>query len=96
MHYSPPVRSSLTITAPPVLCQLQSGIGTYTIPQIATPLYAGVSKALDEAIAWNLNAHVMGMPLGQSSYSCQTLNANAGGYEFLMSNCEFDYLQKLS
>ncbi|KZT73241.1 hypothetical protein DAEQUDRAFT_762176 [Daedalea quercina L-15889] len=38
----------------------QSGIGTYTIPQIATPLYAGVSKALDEMIAWNLNAHVMG------------------------------------
>ena len=42
---------------------MQSGIGTYTIPQIATPLYAGVSKALDEMIAWNLNAHVMGTPL---------------------------------
>ncbi|KAH9837370.1 uncharacterized protein C8Q71DRAFT_598878 [Rhodofomes roseus] len=38
----------------------QSGIGTYTIPEIATPLYAGISKTLDEMIAWNLNAHVMG------------------------------------
>ncbi|KAJ3520999.1 hypothetical protein NM688_g9077 [Phlebia brevispora] len=38
----------------------QAGIGTYTIPQIATPFYAKVSKAMDAAIAWNLDAHVMG------------------------------------
>ncbi|KAF9257707.1 hypothetical protein L218DRAFT_1016003 [Marasmius fiardii PR-910] len=38
----------------------QAGIGTYTNPQIATPIGAKVSKALDEAIAWNLDAHVMG------------------------------------
>ncbi|KAL0577577.1 hypothetical protein V5O48_004409 [Marasmius crinis-equi] len=37
----------------------QAGIGTYTTPQIATPLMARISKALDEAIAWNLDAHVM-------------------------------------
>ncbi|KAI0070724.1 hypothetical protein K474DRAFT_1713099 [Panus rudis PR-1116 ss-1] len=37
----------------------QAGIGTYTIPQIATPLMAKVSRSLDEAIAWNLDAHVM-------------------------------------
>ncbi|KAJ3802202.1 hypothetical protein GGU11DRAFT_673408 [Lentinula aff. detonsa] len=38
----------------------QAGIGTYTTPQVATPLMAKFSKALDEAIAWNLHAHVMG------------------------------------
>ncbi|KAG7086992.1 hypothetical protein E1B28_012970 [Marasmius oreades] len=38
----------------------QAGIGTYTTPQVATPLMAKISKALDEAIAWNLDAHVMG------------------------------------
>jgi len=37
----------------------QAGIGTYTSPQVATPLAAKVSKILDEAIAWNLSAHVM-------------------------------------
>ena len=37
----------------------QSGIGTYTIPQIATPLYAKTSKALDLMFANNLNYHVM-------------------------------------
>ena len=39
---------------------LQAGIGTYTIPQVATPMMAKVEKTLDEMIAWNLNAHVMG------------------------------------
>ncbi|KAI0319543.1 hypothetical protein OF83DRAFT_1170095, partial [Amylostereum chailletii] len=38
----------------------QAGIGTYTIPQIATPLMAKISKAIDMAVANNLNAHVMG------------------------------------
>ncbi|KAJ8096302.1 hypothetical protein PM082_011457 [Marasmius tenuissimus] len=37
----------------------QAGIGTYTTPEIATPLMAKISKSLDEAVAWNLNAHVM-------------------------------------
>ncbi|KAF9461536.1 hypothetical protein BDZ94DRAFT_1167539 [Collybia nuda] len=37
----------------------QAGIGTYTSPNIATPLAASVSKILDEAIAWNFSAHVM-------------------------------------
>lgn len=40
---------------------LKAGIGTYTIPQIATPGYAKVSKMMDMAIAQNLDAHVMGM-----------------------------------
>lgn len=39
----------------------KAGIGTYTIPQIATPAYAKVSKMMDMAIAQNLDAHVMGM-----------------------------------
>ncbi|GJJ14558.1 hypothetical protein Clacol_008823 [Clathrus columnatus] len=38
----------------------QAGIGTYTVPQIATPFMASVSKTLDMMIAWNLDAHVMG------------------------------------
>ncbi|KDQ32069.1 hypothetical protein PLEOSDRAFT_1111081 [Pleurotus ostreatus PC15] len=37
----------------------QAGIGTYTSPNIATPLMAKVSKTLDEMIAWNLGRHVM-------------------------------------
>ncbi|KAF8879291.1 hypothetical protein BD779DRAFT_1447023, partial [Infundibulicybe gibba] len=37
----------------------QAGIGTYTTPEIATPLAAKFSKSLDEAVAWNLHAHVM-------------------------------------
>ncbi|KAI0094239.1 hypothetical protein BDY19DRAFT_880415 [Irpex rosettiformis] len=36
----------------------QAGIGTYTAPRFATPSTAKVSKLLDEAIAWNLHAHV--------------------------------------
>ncbi|KAF5386315.1 hypothetical protein D9757_008613 [Collybiopsis confluens] len=40
-------------------CLLQAGIGTYTAPQVATPLVAKFSKAVDDAIAWNLHAHVM-------------------------------------
>jgi uncharacterized protein (DUF2235 family) len=38
----------------------QAGIGTYTSPQIATPFWSKISKFIDEAIAWDLNAHVMG------------------------------------
>ncbi|KAF7353957.1 DUF2235 domain-containing protein [Mycena venus] len=38
----------------------QAGIGTYTTPQIATPFFSKISKFIDEAIAWNLDAHVMG------------------------------------
>ncbi|KAF8662081.1 hypothetical protein AX16_001191 [Volvariella volvacea WC 439] len=37
----------------------QAGIGTYTSPQFATPLASKVSKSLDEAVAWNLDEHVM-------------------------------------
>ncbi|RDB14966.1 hypothetical protein Hypma_016149 [Hypsizygus marmoreus] len=37
----------------------QAGIGTYTSPEVATPLAAKISKTLDEAVAWNLSAHVM-------------------------------------
>ncbi|KAH7926861.1 hypothetical protein BV22DRAFT_1008135 [Leucogyrophana mollusca] len=38
----------------------QAGIGTYTIPQIATPVMAGLSKTLDMMVGKHLNAHVMG------------------------------------
>jgi len=38
----------------------QAGIGTYTIPEIATPLFAKISKKIDTAIAWDLDAHIMG------------------------------------
>ncbi|KAJ7114597.1 hypothetical protein C8R43DRAFT_902991 [Mycena crocata] len=46
----------------------QAGIGTYNTPEIATPMMSKLSKVhklitlqfVDEAIAWNLHAHVMG------------------------------------
>ncbi|KAH9960918.1 hypothetical protein BC827DRAFT_1206197 [Russula dissimulans] len=37
----------------------QAGIGTYTIPEIATPLMARISKTMDMAIGNHLDAHVM-------------------------------------
>jgi len=37
----------------------QSGIGTYTVPQISNPIMSKFSKIMDLAIAWNLDAHVM-------------------------------------
>lgn len=42
------------------LCYYQAGIGTYTIPQIATPLYSKMSKTLDMMVGMSLNHHVMG------------------------------------
>ncbi|KAL5514281.1 hypothetical protein ACEPAG_2369 [Sanghuangporus baumii] len=41
------------------LVYYQSGIGTYSIPQVATPLFTKVSKTLDLMFANNLNHHVM-------------------------------------
>ncbi|KAG8219249.1 hypothetical protein J3R82DRAFT_88 [Butyriboletus roseoflavus] len=38
----------------------QAGIGTYTIPQIATPFMAKLSKTIDMMIGIHLDAHVMG------------------------------------
>ncbi|KAF8491994.1 hypothetical protein F5888DRAFT_1619394 [Russula emetica] len=38
----------------------QAGIGTYTIPEIATPFWSNVQKTIDAAIANHLDAHVMG------------------------------------
>ncbi|KAF8962961.1 hypothetical protein BDZ97DRAFT_1920088 [Flammula alnicola] len=42
------------------LVYYQAGIGTYTSPQIATPLASSISKSLDMAVAWNIDAHIMG------------------------------------
>jgi len=42
------------------LVYYQAGIGTYTSPQIATPLASKISQSLDMAVAWNLDAHIMG------------------------------------
>ncbi|KAE9399827.1 hypothetical protein BT96DRAFT_820106 [Gymnopus androsaceus JB14] len=56
------------------LVYYQAGIGTYTSPQIATPLASRMltirydGQTIDMAIGWYLHAHVM------------------GGYEFLMQN----------
>ncbi|KAF8435755.1 hypothetical protein L210DRAFT_3484163 [Boletus edulis BED1] len=38
----------------------QAGIGTYTIPQIATPFMAKLMKTLDMMLGSHLDAHVMG------------------------------------
>jgi uncharacterized protein (DUF2235 family) len=45
------------------LVYYQAGIGTYTIPEIATPLVAKWKKTVDMAIATYLDAHVMGASL---------------------------------
>lgn len=37
---------------------LQTGIGTYTDPNAATPMSSSVAKMADEAVAWYLDAHV--------------------------------------
>jgi len=37
----------------------QAGIGTHGNRLLATPLASKISKSMDEAIAWNLSAHVM-------------------------------------
>ncbi|KAF8889443.1 hypothetical protein CPB84DRAFT_1448736 [Gymnopilus junonius] len=42
------------------LVYYQAGIGTYTVPEIATPMMSKLSQTLDMAIAWNLDAHIMG------------------------------------
>ncbi|KAJ7482979.1 hypothetical protein B0H11DRAFT_2021670 [Mycena galericulata] len=42
------------------LVYYQAGIGTYTTPEIATPFWSKINQFVDEAIAWNLDAHVMG------------------------------------
>jgi len=41
------------------LVYYQAGIGTYTSPQIATPLASRMAKTIDMAIGWYLDAHVM-------------------------------------
>ncbi|KAI0640161.1 hypothetical protein C8Q77DRAFT_1044697 [Trametes polyzona] len=50
----------------------QTGIGTYTTPQLTTTVGRAVSKTLDEMVAWNLDAHVM------SGYEFLMQNYEAG------------------
>ncbi|KAH9854307.1 hypothetical protein C2E23DRAFT_883906 [Lenzites betulinus] len=50
----------------------QSGIGTYTTPQVASPLQAKIDKLLDDMVAWNLSSHV------QSGYEFIMQNYQAG------------------
>lgn len=38
----------------------QAGIGTYTSSKAATPFMSSLQRTLDEMVAWNLDAHVMG------------------------------------
>ncbi|KAH8987362.1 hypothetical protein EDB86DRAFT_2808911 [Lactarius hatsudake] len=42
------------------LTYYQAGIGTYTIPEVATPFMAKVKRGIDMAIGSHLDAHVMG------------------------------------
>ena len=50
-------------------------------------LSRGRNKTLDEMLAWNLDAHVMGMCHDFDFGAKIVLNKFAGGYEFLMQNC---------
>ncbi|KAI5119043.1 hypothetical protein M0805_005909 [Coniferiporia weirii] len=42
------------------MCYYQTGIGTYETPGLLTPLSMWVAKIADEAVAWYLDAHIMG------------------------------------
>ncbi|KZP04649.1 hypothetical protein FIBSPDRAFT_391183 [Athelia psychrophila] len=42
------------------LVYYQAGIGTYTIPEIASPISASIQKLFDTMIGINLHAHIMG------------------------------------
>lgn len=44
-------------------------------------------KMLDEAIAWNLDSHVMGSSLLDKRAALNLHIGPIGGYEFLMQNC---------
>jgi uncharacterized protein (DUF2235 family) len=72
------------------MCYYQAGIGTYTTPEIATPMMAKLSKTLDMMVAWNLDAHVMGEPVFRLLTSRLTISPD--GYQFLMQNCEYRVL----
>ena len=64
----------------------KAGIGTYTIPEIATPFWANVSKTVDMMFGSHLDAHIMGKIY--SALPGDVTNAlNLAGYEFLMQNC---------
>ncbi|KAG2353990.1 hypothetical protein BDR07DRAFT_1495259 [Suillus spraguei] len=52
---------------PSQMVYYQAGIGTYTIPEIATPMMANISKTIDMMIGNHLNAHDM-------SFSCRIVN----------------------
>ncbi|KAF5317488.1 hypothetical protein D9619_013150 [Psilocybe cf. subviscida] len=54
------------------LVYYQAGIGTYTPPEIATPLVSKISKTLDMMVAWNIDAHIM------SGYEFLMQNYRAG------------------
>ncbi|KAF9220931.1 hypothetical protein BS17DRAFT_786233 [Gyrodon lividus] len=38
----------------------QAGVGTYIAPGVVSPLWTPLAELLDEAVAWYLDAHVMG------------------------------------
>ncbi|KIK99629.1 hypothetical protein PAXRUDRAFT_822546 [Paxillus rubicundulus Ve08.2h10] len=42
------------------LVYYQAGIGTYFAPGVVSPLWTPLAQLLDEAVAWYLDAHVMG------------------------------------
>jgi Uncharacterized alpha/beta hydrolase domain (DUF2235) len=57
-------------------------------PQVATPFAAKISKALDEAVAWNLQSHVMGMFMVFWQFTRSLIMfVSSDGYEFLMQSC---------
>jgi hypothetical protein len=66
----------------------QAGIGTYSIPEMATPMMAKVSKTVDMMIGNHLNAHVMGQYFIHLLLPYSVANIKIGGYEFLMQNCK--------
>ena len=57
--------------------------------EVSHLLFRSFFQTLDEAVAWNLNAHVMGTL--HSMYDDHQLKEPPAGYEFLMQNCTYRF-----
>lgn len=56
---------------------------------------AKLSKTLDMMVGSHLNAHVMGRLFPLDFFTRLTHRQILGGYEFLMQNCTWDFLNSV-
>lgn len=63
VYYQVIFLSSLRVKSPSSCTFVQAGIGTYTSSVLKTPVVEGVSKLLDQMVAYNLDDHIKGSSL---------------------------------